>query len=200
MKSMPNHFSDLLFGDYRRRALERLLLNPDQRYHVREIARLTCTVAGTLHKELNKLADAGILLSEKVGNQRFYQANKKCPIYTELVSILRKTLHDKNKVNLLDQLKTSRVALSALARQHHIKRLVLFGSAARGELEPDSDIDLLVEFEQDKAPSLGGMVKISDDFSVLFGGRKIDIATPSILNNPYRKRAIESEMEVLYAA
>lgn len=90
--------------------------------------------------------------------------------------------------------------LAALSNRYHIKRLAVFGSAARGDLTPDSDIDLLVEFKKGKAPSLGGMVEINDAFSSLFGGRKVDIATPSILNNPYRRRQIQKDMEVLYAA
>ena len=93
-----------------------------------------------------------------------------------------------------------RHVLAELARQYHIKRLALFGSAARGELTPSSDIDLLVEFEQGKAPSLGGMTVINNAFSSLFGGRKVDIATPAILNNPYRRREIEKDLELLYAA
>ena len=97
-------------------------------------------------------------------------------------------------------LEVSRAALRKLAQRYHIRRLVLFGSAARGELRPDSDIDLLVEFEKGAAPSLGGMVEIQDAFVKLFHGRKVDVATPSILNNPYRKRAIEKDMKELYAA
>lgn len=97
-------------------------------------------------------------------------------------------------------LEISRTALRKLARRYHIRRLVLFGSAARGELRPDSDIDLLVEFENGASPSLGGMVEIQDAFVKLFGGRKVDVATTSILKNPYRKRAIEKDMEELYAA
>ncbi len=97
-------------------------------------------------------------------------------------------------------IEVSRAALRELAQRYHIRRLVLFGSAARGELRPDSDIDLLVEFETGKAPSLGGMVEIQEAFAALFGGRKVDMATPSVLNNPYRRRAIEKDMEELYAA
>ncbi len=93
-----------------------------------------------------------------------------------------------------------REALKKLARRYHIKRLALFGSAARGELMPHSDIDLLVEFESGSAPSLGGMVKLQDDFVHLFGGRKVDVATSSILNNPYRRRTIERDMKEIYAA
>ena len=99
-----------------------------------------------------------------------------------------------------DNLVISQSELERLVKAHHINRLVLFGSAARGELKPNSDIDLLIEFETGKAPTLGGMVKINDDFSALFGGRQVDIATPSILNNPYRRKEIEKDMEELYAA
>jgi len=94
----------------------------------------------------------------------------------------------------------SRVDLEQLARRYYIRRLVLFGSAARDELEADSDIDLLVEFEAGRSPSLGGFVEIQKELTQLFGGRPVDVATPSILSNPYRRRAIEKDMEVLYAA
>lgn len=93
-----------------------------------------------------------------------------------------------------------RIVLSELARRYHIKRLALFGSAARGELTPSSDIDLLVEFEQGLAPSLGGITAINNAFSSLFGGRKVDITTPAVLKNPYRRREIEKDLELLYAA
>lgn len=109
---------------------------------------------------------------------------------------------DMNKDDILrigGKLSVSRSTFLTLLNRYHIKRVALFGSAARGEITPSSDIDFLVEFEEGKAPSLGGMVVISDAFSALFGGRKVDIATPSILNNPYRRREIEKDMEVLYA-
>ena len=69
--------AELLFRGYRRRVL--LLLHADKRYHVREIARLTDNVAGTLHKELACLADAGLLLRETVANRGLYGANRDCP-------------------------------------------------------------------------------------------------------------------------
>ena len=56
----------LLFGEYRERTLGLLLLNPDARYHVRELARLTGTSPGTLHKELTKLTAGGILQRKKL--------------------------------------------------------------------------------------------------------------------------------------
>ncbi len=83
--------SSLLFTDYRRKVLGLLLLHPEQQYHQREIARLTATVSGTLSRELAKLVDGGLLRKEAIGNQMHYRANRQCPIFEELASILRKT-------------------------------------------------------------------------------------------------------------
>lgn len=89
--------SSLLFNEYRRRVLGLLLLHPETRYHVREIARLTSTAAGTLHRELLKLAKAQLLLREVSGNQVFYQANRASPIFDELASILGKLFLARNR-------------------------------------------------------------------------------------------------------
>jgi len=83
--------SSFLFSEYRQRVLGLLLLHPEVRYHVREIARLTHTTAGTLHRELSKLAKAEVLIREVSGNQVYYKANPTFPIFEELVSILKKT-------------------------------------------------------------------------------------------------------------
>lgn len=98
------------------------------------------------------------------------------------------------------EIEVSRVDLRQLAQQFYIKRLSVFGSAARGELKPGSDIDLLVEFDPNNMPSLGRMVEVHDAFEKLFKGFKVDLATPAILNNPYRRKSIEKDLETLYAA
>ena len=85
-------------------------------------------------------------------------------------------------------------------RKHHIRKLSVFGSATRPDFQPESDIDLLVEFEDGQSPSLAGMAELQEGFSKLFGGRRVDVATPSILRNPYRRRAILKDLENLYAA
>lgn len=118
---------------YRRKVLSLLLLNPERRLHVREIARLTGTTAGTLNKELRRLQEAGLLESERVGNQVRYSANRGHPIYPELAGILRKS------VGLADVLIE---ALAPLADR--IEAAFVFGSMARGTESADSDIDLLI--------------------------------------------------------
>lgn len=107
---------------------------------------------------------------------------------------------DEDVIRIDDALTVPRSALHALARRRHIRHIAVFGSAARGERRADSDIDLLVEFEPGRSPSLGTMVELQDELSALFGGHAVEVATPSILNNPYRRRAIEHEARELYAA
>ncbi|MBL1140516.1 MAG: nucleotidyltransferase domain-containing protein [Proteobacteria bacterium] len=130
---MSSKLAEILFKDYRRHVLALLLLNPDKQYHVREIARLTGTVAGTLHKELSRLAEAGILDKKKNGNQVQYFADQNCPIFDELASILRKTF---GAVEVLAQ------ALATL--EENIDVALIFGSLASGKETAASDIDLLV--------------------------------------------------------
>lgn len=124
---------DLLFTGYRRQVLGLLLLKPDQAWHVREIARLTNTQPGTLHKELTKLAQAGILTRTEQGNQLWYQANTRCVVFEELASILRKT---SGLADVLQQ-----VLLPVLGK---LQFVVVFGSVASGKATASSDIDLLL--------------------------------------------------------
>lgn len=130
---MVSKLAGLLFNDYRRRVLGLLLLHPDKKYHVREIARLTGTVAGTLHKELARLAEAGVLAKEIVGNQVQYGADRNCIIFEELAGILRKT------TGVADVLAD---ALGPLAGK--INAAFVFGSIAQGRETAGSDVDLLI--------------------------------------------------------
>lgn len=124
---------EILFGAYRRQVLSLLLLRPGENFHVREIGRLTGTPAGSLHRELRLLADAGLLLRTAVGNQVRFEADRTCPIYDELAGIFRKT------AGLGDVL---REALSPLANE--IDTAFIFGSVAGGKERAGSDIDVMV--------------------------------------------------------
>lgn len=139
-----SQLADLLFKEYRRRVLGLLLLHPERSYHVREIARLTGTVAGTLHKELSRLAEAGLLVKMAQGNQVSYQANRDGLIFAELASILRKTS------GIADVLAEALAPLVPL-----INFALVFGSVASGKARADSDIDVLVVGN----PDFGEVVK-----------------------------------------
>jgi len=123
----------LLFGAYRSEALAVLLLRPEESFHVREIARLTGIPAGSLHRELKTLEEAGFLLREPLGNQVRYRANRNHPIYTELAEIFRKTS------GLADLL---REALDGL--KQNIELAFVFGSVAQGKERSVSDVDVFV--------------------------------------------------------
>lgn len=125
--------ASVLFPDYRRKVLALLLLHPESSYHQREIARLTETQSGTLSRELVKLVAAGLAVKTRVGNQQHYRANRECPIFEELASILRKTS------GLTDILAE---ALSPIADQ--ISAAFVFGSMASGKASAGSDIDLMI--------------------------------------------------------
>lgn len=124
---------EVLLGTYHRRVLALLLLHPEESYYVREIARLTGVPAGSLHRELRRLSESGLLLRESVGNQVRYSANRDCQIFPELAGIFRKT------VGLADVL---RDALRPLAA--NIESAFIFGSVAQGKEGIASDIDVLV--------------------------------------------------------
>lgn len=193
------YYKRRVFTVTQQKVLSLLSTAPDRSFYTREIIRLTGRGVATIKRELDRMTAVGSLTLKKIGNQHHYQSNPVCPIYQELISITEKILGN-DEMAITDRYKISQSALSRLARRYHIQRLSMFGSAARGQMGEASDIDLLVEFEQGKAPSLGGMVRIKDDLSALFDGRKVDIVTPSILNNPYRRRAIEKELKELYTA
>jgi DNA-binding transcriptional ArsR family regulator len=89
---MSSNLASLLFGVYRRDALALLLLHPEGSLHVREIARATGKAPGTLLRELNRLANAGVLIRRPVGNQVHFQADTGCAIYDDLRGLLKKTV------------------------------------------------------------------------------------------------------------
>lgn len=129
MKSLAHY----LLGQTRSAVLSALLLHPDVSLHVRELARLTGTHAGSLHRELRALAELGLLAREEVGRQVHYRANTGNPVFEELASLLRKT------AGLADLLRDALVPLA-----DRIKGAFVYGSMASGKTHPDSDVDVMV--------------------------------------------------------
>ncbi|MBE9477957.1 MAG: nucleotidyltransferase family protein [Chloroflexi bacterium] len=86
--------------------------------------------------------------------------------------------------------------LAEFCRRHYIRRLALFGSVLRPDFRPDSDIDVLVEFEVGHVPGFA-IVAIEGELSRLVG-RKVDLRTPGDLSRYFRDRVVR-EAEVQYA-
>lgn len=126
--------AELLFpAHYRRKVLALLILRPERHLHLREIARLTATQPGTMAKELQRLQEAGLLTRERVGNQVRFGANTAHPAFGEIAALLRKT------VGVADLLADALAAIS-----DRIEAAFVFGSVARGDEKPESDVDVLV--------------------------------------------------------
>ncbi|MEL7185105.1 MAG: nucleotidyltransferase domain-containing protein [Pseudomonadota bacterium] len=130
---MPKQPIEFMFSPYRRQVLAVLFLRPDEKFHVRELERMTGVSAGSLHRELKAMAESGLLLREKLGNQVFYRVNTNCTIYEELAAIFRKTM---GLTSLLHE------ALSDLGDR--IKVAFVFGSMASGHQTEGSDLDVCV--------------------------------------------------------
>ncbi|MEW6073714.1 MAG: nucleotidyltransferase family protein [Planctomycetota bacterium] len=88
--------------------------------------------------------------------------------------------------------------LADLCRRHRIRRLALFGSILRDDFGPESDVDVLVEFEPQARVGLIRLAGIELELSDLFG-RKVDLNTPGFLSPTYRGRVL-AEAQVQYDA
>ena len=85
-----------------------------------------------------------------------------------------------------------------LCRRHQIRRLALFGSAARGELRAESDVDLLVEFLPGTRVGLR-FITIQDELTTLLG-RQVDLCTPGFLSPHFRERVLDEAVPLYDAA
>ncbi|MDP1748900.1 MAG: nucleotidyltransferase family protein [Reyranella sp.] len=89
--------------------------------------------------------------------------------------------------------------LDALCRRWKIAKLTLFGSQARGDARPDSDVDLLVEYAPDADWSLFDVARLRDEMAELFG-RPVDLVRERNITNPYRLATIRRDRCLLYGA
>jgi predicted nucleotidyltransferase len=125
--------ADALFSDSQSRVFQWLFGQPERSYHLSELRRLTSLGSASLQRELNKLADAGLVRSERVGNLRRFQANAESPVYGELVALTRKTLGIEPMV---------RQALAPLAPKLDVA--FIYGSVAKGTDTAKSDVDVML--------------------------------------------------------
>ena len=100
-------------------------------------------------------------------------------------------------MRLIDNKKVSMKKIKEYCLRHHITKLALFGSAIRNELTPESDIDILVEFDQNNVPGFFDLFNMEKELSALLNNRKIDLRTPKDLSK-YIRNDVLKEAEVLY--
>ena len=126
--------AEALFTSQARLAvLKLLLLNPDRRFYLREIAAKAGLQVHAVQVEVARLEASGLLQSSVEGNRKYHQANRSAPIFPELRSLLLKT------VGLGDALKAGLRQASG-----EIEVACVFGSIAAGTDTASSDIDILV--------------------------------------------------------
>ena len=101
-------------------------------------------------------------------------------------------MDDKIQINIL------RGDIAEFCQKHHIRKLSLFGSALRGDFRPESDVDVLVEFEPRHVPGFIRLASMKLELSNLFGGRKVDINTAQCLSRYFRDEVVRTA-EVQYA-
>ena len=134
LKARTNsRLGDALFSKTQQKVLGLLYGHPDDSFFVNQILRSTGMGVHTIKRELDRMTEAGILTMSRIGNQHHYRANHECPIFPELLGIVRKTF------GIADVI---RAALKP--RDDEIEIAFIYGSIARAEDTAKSDIDLFI--------------------------------------------------------
>jgi predicted nucleotidyltransferase len=124
---------DSLLPKSRQLVLKELFLSDSKGIHLRELSRRTGMHPKTIQVEADSLSKSGVILTEKSGNQKIYKINKACPLYSELLMIILKT------VGVADEIQK---ALEPL--KERIYKAYIYGSFASGTYDSQSDIDLMI--------------------------------------------------------
>ena len=91
-----------------------------------------------------------------------------------------------------------KATLERFCAANHIRRMSLFGSQVTGTSRPDSDLDVLVEFEPSQQPGLIGLARMSVELSAMIDGRPVDLRTPKDLSRHFREEVLQTA-EVIFA-
>jgi predicted nucleotidyltransferase len=125
--------ADVLFGQSRGGVLALLFGNSEKSFYTREIANMIGASVGAVAPQLTALASVGLLVASKSGNQVYYQANRKSPIFEEMKGLVAKT------VGIHQQLQSAFEPLSS-----RIVVAFIYGSMAKHQETAESDVDLMV--------------------------------------------------------
>ena len=116
----------------RRKILVRFFAEEGRKFYINEMARLAGTSQGTCRRELNRLVDMGLLATLRTGNLLFYELNRQSPFFNEFRTIIQKTIG------------IEAIIKNGLQGLKGINFAFIFGSYAKNELGPGSDIDIAV--------------------------------------------------------
>jgi len=178
----------------------------DESFYLRQIARATGAGLGAVQRELAALVEAGIIRRTMQNRRVYYQANNDCPVFTELKSLVARIAAEDMASPAADKTMTSakgrrdlaipKVKIAEFCQRHNISKLSLFGSALRDDFRPDSDVDVLVEFEPGHVPGLAFFDMEAELSAIL--GRKVDLNTAGFLSRYFRDQVLK-EARVQYA-
>ncbi len=130
---MRNNFLDALFPRTRQNILAALLLFPERRWYLSDLAQHLKVTPSSLQRELASLKEAGVVCREADGNRVYFWSNPDFPLLPELKGIFAKT------VGLADRVRNTLAPFG-----DEIETAFIFGSVARGERTAQSDVDVLI--------------------------------------------------------
>ncbi len=132
MQSGTGH-AGALFSPVQQRLLAVLFGAPNRQVQSAELIRLVDGGTGATHRQLLRLAESGLISVQRIGSQKFYQANRASPIFAEILGIVRKTF------GLVEPLREALMPAAAALRVAFV-----YGSIAAGSDTDQSDVDLMV--------------------------------------------------------
>lgn len=122
-----------LFSESQIRLFRWLFGQPERSFHLSELRRLTNLGSASLQRELNRLNEAGLITSDRIGNLRCFRANEKSPVFNEIVSLTRKTLGIEAVL---------REALAPI--DDRLYAALIYGSVAKQIETAGSDVDVML--------------------------------------------------------
>ncbi|MDD5189533.1 MAG: nucleotidyltransferase domain-containing protein [Dehalococcoidales bacterium] len=195
MSTKDAELASILFGKTRRAILALLYAQPEQSFYLRQMLGIVKTGNGALQREIKQLTASGLIVSNRQGNRRHYQANQASENYAHIQTLLKNEPaisqpQAKNANILIPEDKIKEFCV-----KHHILKLSFFGSVTRDDFRPESDIDVLVEFAPGQVPGFG-IIALEDELSNILK-RKVDLRTPNDLSKYFRSQVIR-EAKVQY--
>jgi predicted nucleotidyltransferase/predicted transcriptional regulator len=192
MNTNQTKLIECFFSQTRYSLLSLFFSRPEELLYVNQILKTLNCGTGTVQRELKMLTESGILTRKKLGNLVLYSLNRQNPIFEELKSIIHKTSPapaQSPETFISNRIQISEKDLRNFCERHHINKLSLFGSVLRDDFRPDSDIDILVEFEPGHVPGFG-IISLEKELSTILG-RRVDIRTSADLSRYFRNKVVK---------